>query len=248
MYLSLKGIALLFLFMENRLSVMQNLHVHYGPGRARYPFVCFLLLFLSLDSSIQSEISAQPGQDQISIDDGGIMHWTKDNSEVTGFGVNYTVPFAYTYRNGKKMGVDLKAAIEQDVYQFARLGLDLFRVHVWDCEISDTLGNLLQNEHLDLFDYLLAQLKKHHINAIITPIAYWEMDGRKKMKRLRVFPINMEKEIVLSILTLLKRRKTTCASLSIMSIPILVFLTKMNRRSLLSKSVTNLIMKELHPK
>jgi endo-1,4-beta-mannosidase len=71
------------------------------------------------------------------------------------------------------MGVDLKAAIDQDVYQFARLGLDLFRVHVWDCEISDTLGNLLSNEHLDLFDYLLAQLKYHHINAIITPIAYW---------------------------------------------------------------------------
>jgi hypothetical protein len=25
----------------------------------------------------QNVISAQPGQDQISIDDGGIMHWTK---------------------------------------------------------------------------------------------------------------------------------------------------------------------------
>ncbi len=112
-------------------------------------------------------------QDQITIGDDGIMRWTHDSSEVTGFGVNYTVPFAYAYRTGKKMGVDLKAAIDQDVYQFARLGFDLFRVHVWDCEISDTLGNLLNNEHLDLFDYLLAQLKKHHINAIITPIAYW---------------------------------------------------------------------------
>src|SRR5689334_7652243 len=141
--------------MKNRVSEMQNRPVHPSPGMALCKFVCFRFFFLSFNFIIQNEISAQPNQDQIYIDEGGIMHWTKDNTEVTGFGVNYTVPFAYAYRNGKKMGVDLKAAIDQDVYQFARLGLDLFRVHVWDCEISDTLGNLLQNEHLDLFDYLL---------------------------------------------------------------------------------------------
>ena len=111
--------------------------------------------------------------DQIVIGKDGVMRWSADGKEVTGFGVNYTVPFAYAYRAGKKMGVDLKAAIDQDVYQFSRLGLDLFRVHVWDCEISDTLGNLLQNEHLDLFDYLLFKLQQKGINAIITPIAYW---------------------------------------------------------------------------
>ena len=131
------------------------------------PFILLIILFLL------NGASAQHTRDQISIDEQGIMRWTKDNTEVKGFGINYTVPFAYAYRNGKKMGVDLKAAIDQDIYQFARLGFDLFRVHVWDTEISDTLGNLLQNEHLELFDYLLAQLKKHKINAIITPIAYW---------------------------------------------------------------------------
>ncbi|MFZ1676566.1 MAG: cellulase family glycosylhydrolase, partial [Saprospiraceae bacterium] len=111
--------------------------------------------------------------DQIFITDDGIMHWSRDSSEVTGFGENYTVPFAYGYRAAKRMGVDLKGAIDQDVYQFARLGFDLFRVHVWDCEISDTLGNLLENEHLELFDYLLWKLKEKGINAVITPIAYW---------------------------------------------------------------------------
>jgi hypothetical protein len=133
--------------------------------------ICLLVMVAGF--GFENSIQAQVAKDQITIGDDGVMRWTKDNSQVNGFGVNYTVPFAYAYRNGKKMGVDLKAAIDQDVYQFARLGLDLFRVHVWDCEISDTLGNLLSNEHLDLFDYLLAQLKKHHINAIITPIAYW---------------------------------------------------------------------------
>jgi len=101
------------------------------------------------------------------------MYWRATGEEVTGFGVNYTVPFAYAYRAGKRLDIDLKAAIDQDVHSFARLGLDLFRVHVWDCEISDTLGNLLDNEHLDLFDYLLFKLQEKGINAVITPIAYW---------------------------------------------------------------------------
>jgi hypothetical protein len=118
-------------------------------------------------------LAAQPNTDQILIGKDGIMRWQADGREVTGFGVNYTVPFAHAFRSGKKLGVDLKEAIDADVYQMARLGLDLYRVHVWDCEISDSLGNLLDNEHLDLFDYLLFRLQEHHINAIITPIAYW---------------------------------------------------------------------------
>jgi len=141
-------------------------------SRFRYRITICLFVFV-VGFGFENLIQAQVAKDQITIGDDGVMRWSVDNKEITGFGVNYTVPFAYAFRNGKKLGVDLKAAIDQDVYQFARLGLDLFRVHVWDCEISDTLGNLLSNEHLDLFDYLLAQLKKHHINAIITPIAYW---------------------------------------------------------------------------
>ena len=73
----------------------------------------------------------------------------------------------------QKVGLTPEKAIEQDVYHFARLGLDAFRVHVWDVEISDSTGNLLANEHLRLFDYLLAQLKKRNIKIIITPIAFW---------------------------------------------------------------------------
>ena len=119
------------------------------------------------------DIGLMSAQDQVVIGDDGIMRWRKDNKEITGFGVNYTVPFAHAYRSGKKLGVNLKEAIDQDVYHFARLGLDLFRVHVWDTEISDTLGNLLDNEHLELFDYLLLKLQERNIRSVITPIAYW---------------------------------------------------------------------------
>ena len=54
-----------------------------------------------------------------------------------------------------------------------RLGLNAFRVHVWDVEISDSLGNLLHNEHLRLFDYLIKKLKEKKIKILITPIAFW---------------------------------------------------------------------------
>ena len=116
---------------------------------------------------------AQEVNDQVTINADGIMHWRENDKEITGFGVNYTTPFAHAYRSAKKLGINLKDAIDQDVSHFTRLGLDLYRVHVWDCEISDSLGNLIDNEHLELFDYLLQRLQERNIKAIITPIAYW---------------------------------------------------------------------------
>jgi hypothetical protein len=107
------------------------------------------------------------------VDKQGVLRWQKDNKEAAFFGVNYTTPFAFAYRAHKALNVDLEKAIRNDVYHFARLGFDAFRVHVWDTEISDTAGNLLQNDHLGLFDFLIAELKKRNIKTIITPIAFW---------------------------------------------------------------------------
>ena len=69
--------------------------------------------------------------------------------------------------------LDIEKAIDADVYHLARLGVDAFRVHVWDTEISDTNGNLLENEHLRLYDYLLMRLKQRNIKILFTPLAYW---------------------------------------------------------------------------
>jgi hypothetical protein len=112
-------------------------------------------------------------QNLVYVDKQGIMRYTKGNKEAAFFGVNYTVPFAYGYRSVKALGLQLKAAIDQDVYHFSRLGLDAFRVHVWDTEISDSLGNLKENEHLRLFDYLVARLKEKNIKIFLTPLAFW---------------------------------------------------------------------------
>ncbi len=134
----------------------------------------FSKLFLFLAFSVTYiYIKAQNNTDQIYIDPNGIMHWTTDGSEVHGFGVNYTLPFAHEFRMAKRAGVLPEKAIQQDVYHMARLDLDLYRVHVWDTEISDTLGNLLENEHLKWFDYLIAEMKKRDMHFLITPIAYW---------------------------------------------------------------------------
>ncbi|KXI29669.1 glycoside hydrolase 5 family protein [Paraglaciecola hydrolytica] len=106
----------------------------------------------------------------------GVLRYSngsQQGQEVALFGVNYAVPFAYSYRALKKRGIDHKTAIDMDVDHIARLGLDAYRVHIWDRQISDQQGNLLVNEHLQLFDYLLAKLAEHGIRVIITPIAWW---------------------------------------------------------------------------
>jgi hypothetical protein len=101
------------------------------------------------------------------------MRWTASGEEVALFGVNYSTPFAFAYRAHRHVGADHKPAIDADVLHLRRLGLDAYRIHVWDREVSDAQGNLLQNDHLDLLDYLLARLAEHGIKVILTPIAWW---------------------------------------------------------------------------
>ncbi|NUO03593.1 MAG: membrane or secreted protein [Saprospiraceae bacterium] len=129
--------------------------------------VSFFCLFVCLHLNGQSALR------NVIVDNQGVMRWEDSKSEVKGFGVNYTVPFAHAYRSAKKLGIDPLKAIDEDVYHFSRLGFDLYRVHVWDTEISDTLGNLIFNEHLNAFDYLLKKLADRNINYVITPIAFW---------------------------------------------------------------------------
>ena len=134
-------------------------------------FRCYLFLFAG-SLVVYSQTASQKLSD-VYVDKEGTLRWSSSNDEVSLFGVNYTLPFAYSYRAHKKLGLSLKGAIDLDVEQMARLGFDAYRVHVWDREISDTSGNLLKNEHLDLFDYLLAKLAEYNIKSIITPIAWW---------------------------------------------------------------------------
>jgi hypothetical protein len=125
------------------------------------------LLFIAVET-VQAQKS-----NLIYVDAKGVIRYTATKKEAAFFGVNYTVPFAYGYRSHLALGVDPEKAIDADVYHLARLGLDAFRVHMWDVELSDSVGHLQKNEHLRLFDYLLKKLKEQHIKILITPIAFW---------------------------------------------------------------------------
>jgi hypothetical protein len=157
-------------------------------GKADYYWSAFfvrLRLIVLIDIAMMKKLSAlfivfgfqlvqaQKTKDPVFVDKQGILRYTGNNTEAAFFGVNYTVPFAYGYRSHKALNADLEKAIDADVYHLARLGLDAFRVHVWDVEISDSAGNLLENEHLRLFDYLVKKLKDRNIKILVTPIAFW---------------------------------------------------------------------------
>jgi hypothetical protein len=133
---------------------------------------CIRSLFVLLLSIAVSNVQAQKSN-LIYVDAKGVIRYTATKKEAAFFGVNYTVPFAYGYRSHLALGVDPEKAIDADVYHLARLGLDAFRVHMWDVELSDSVGRLQMNEHLRLFDYLLKKLKEQHIKILITPIAFW---------------------------------------------------------------------------
>ena len=123
---------------------------------------------------MQASMIAQNSKHQNAyVDETGVMRWGGTHEEIQGFGVNYSAPFAHAYRSAQKKGLNIKAEIDKDVYHFARLGFDLYRLHVWDTEISDENGNLLENDKLETFDYLLNELKKRDVKFVITPIAYW---------------------------------------------------------------------------
>ncbi len=86
------------------------------------------------------------------------------------YGTNYTAPFAHAYRALGALGVDRREAIDRDVYHMARLGLNAFRLHLWDVELADANGNIIEkdNEHLELLDYLIARLEERGIAIVLT--------------------------------------------------------------------------------
>lgn len=102
------------------------------------------------------------------VDREGRMRRSDTREEVRFYGTNYTLPFAHAYRATNTLGVDHKKAIDRDVYHLSRMGLNAYRIHLWDVELSDSIGNLLENDHLDLLDYLISQLEQRNISVIIT--------------------------------------------------------------------------------
>lgn len=131
--------------------------------------VCVSLTFLTFIRAENIE-SYQPDNNfpGIFVDGEGTMRRADTGDEVRYYGTNYTLPFAHAYRAIDRLGISHKEAIDRDVYHMARLGLNAFRVHLWDVEIADSIGNLLCNRHLDMLDYLISKLEQRGISVILT--------------------------------------------------------------------------------
>lgn len=132
-----------------------------------------LLLILLCATCARMALGA-PATRVAAVDPGGVLRWSDDGSEVALFGVNYYTPFSIDYATLKANGCDHDQAIRDDVTHFQRLGLTAIRLHCFDREISDRQGNLVDNEHLRLLDYLISQAKARGIYSVMTPIAWWQ--------------------------------------------------------------------------
>ena len=114
---------------------------------------------------------AQRANRAVYIDNQGVIRWKDDKREVALFGANYVLPTASDYRAAGYLHADRKAMIDEDMAQFARMGWDGLRLTFWgDWEASDSAGNLLANDHLDLLDYLIARAREHGIYMLFSPI------------------------------------------------------------------------------
>ena len=105
------------------------------------------------------------------LDNQGVIRWQRDRKEVALFGANYVLTTASDYRAAGYLHADRKRMIDEDVAQFARMGWDGLRLTFWgDWEASDSAGNLLTNDHLDLLDYLIARARERGISMLFSPI------------------------------------------------------------------------------
>ncbi len=96
-----------------------------------------------------------------------------DGRKVKLWGVNYYVPFNHNYCNIEELGKDHFAAIDEDLRHFEMLGVDFIRMHLYDREISDPHGNIVENHQMEVFDYLVEETEKRGIYLMITPIVWW---------------------------------------------------------------------------
>lgn len=103
----------------------------------------------------------------------GVLKWQDDMSEVALFGVNYYVPFSGDYLRLKSLRYDHKKAILEDLAHFQRIGITSIRLHTFERQFSDRDGNFIDNVHVDLLDFLIAECGKRNIYVILTPIAWW---------------------------------------------------------------------------
>ena len=129
------------------------------------------LLLLCGFTTLVPRTYAQRANRAVYLDTQNVIRWMDDKQEVALFGANYVLPTASDYRAAGYVHADRKQMIAEDMAQFARMGWDGLRLAFWgDWEASDSAGNLIANDHLDLLDYLIARARERGIYMLFSPI------------------------------------------------------------------------------
>ncbi len=146
--------------------------------------VSFLLLLATLSSDATGQRPASaPRPRSVFLDPQGVIRWQDNRQEVALYGANYTLPSASDYRAAGYLKADRKKMIEEDMAHFARMGWDGLRLSFWgDWENADKAGNLVQNDHLDLQDYLIAQARARGIYILFSPITTYNANWPDEMQ------------------------------------------------------------------
>jgi hypothetical protein len=129
-----------------------------------------IILLLLATILLSSPLFSQKNSDPVRVDKNGRMVWRSDGREAFFWGVNYTAPFSHAFRQIGRGGADREKAVDADAYHLSRIGANAYRIHVWDIEISDSIGNLLENDHLKIFDYMIYRFQQRGIYIFLTPI------------------------------------------------------------------------------
>ncbi len=121
--------------------------------------------------ALAAQRAGAPAAREVYVDEAGVIRWRDDRREVALFGANYVLPTASDYRAAGYLRADRRRMIDEDMAQFARMGWDGLRLTFWgDWEASDSAGNLIANDHLDLLDWLIARARERGIYLLFSPI------------------------------------------------------------------------------
>lgn len=115
--------------------------------------------------------------EKVYMDSEGVVRWSSDDTEVSLFGANYCLPSACDYRAPQHIGLGhmRKEMVSEDLDHFLRMRFDGLRLCFWgDRQNSDSDGNLIVNDHLDLLCYLIYEADKRDISMLLSPIATYD--------------------------------------------------------------------------
>ena len=127
-----------------------------------------ITIFLFFSLSVNAQKKAAPTVCQ---DGDGVLRWCDTKQELALFGANYCLPSACDFRAAGYFTKDRKMVVDEDIAHFARMGWDALRLCLWgDFENSDTSGNLVNNDHLDMMDYVIAKASERGIYMLLSPI------------------------------------------------------------------------------